>query len=223
MQIWNRKKGGLSMNVLQKLKRNPIVAVIRKANEENIIPIIEALSEGGVKAVEITAETPRVTTLIEKAAIEFQEDVLIGAGTVLDPETARATIIAGAKFVVSPTINVDTIRLTNRYGVFNITGALTPTEILTAYENGAGMVKVFPANVFGPDYIKSVHGPLPHIPLMVTGGITLENMNDYLTKGGVAVGIGSNLVNVSKLNSDEDYRQLTNTARQFVNKHGELS
>jgi|SRR5690606_12012476 len=211
------------MNALDQLKKNPIVAVIRKADETNIIPIIKALSEGGVKAVEITAETPRVTNLIEMAVAEFEGDVLIGVGTVLDPETARATIIAGAKFIVSPTVNVDTIRLTSRYGVLNVAGALTPTEILTAYENGAQMVKVFPANVFGPDYIKSVHGPLPHIPLMVTGGITLENMNEYFTKGGVAVGIGSNLVNVSKLNNDEDYQQLTNTARQYVNKYGELN
>ncbi|WP_042146955.1 bifunctional 4-hydroxy-2-oxoglutarate aldolase/2-dehydro-3-deoxy-phosphogluconate aldolase [Paucisalibacillus sp. EB02] len=210
------------MNAFERLKKNPIVAVIRKADEKNIIPIIRALSLGGVKAVEITAETPRVTNLIEMAVAEFEEDVLIGVGTVLDPETARATIIAGAKFIVSPTVNVDTIRLTSRYGVLNIAGALTPTEILTAYENGAQMVKVFPANVFGPDYIKSVHGPLPHIPLMVTGGITLENMNDYFTKGGVAVGIGSNLVNVSKLKTDEDYQLLTNTARKFVNKHKEL-
>jgi 2-dehydro-3-deoxyphosphogluconate aldolase / (4S)-4-hydroxy-2-oxoglutarate aldolase len=211
------------MNALEQLKKNPIVAVIRKADETNIIPIIKALSEGGVKAVEITAETPRVTNLIEMAAAEFDGDVLIGVGTVLDPETARATIIAGAKFIVSPTVNVDTIRLTSRYGVLNVAGALTPTEILTAYENGAQMVKVFPANVFGPDYIKSVHGPLPHIPLMVTGGITLENMNDYFTKGGVAVGIGSNLVNVSKLKYEEDYQQLTNTARQYVNKYKELN
>lgn len=211
------------MNALDQLKKNPIVAVIRKADETNIIPIIKALSEGGVKAVEITAETPRVTNLIEMAVAEFEGDVLIGVGTVLDPETARATIIAGAKFIVSPTVNVDTIRLTSRYGVLNVSGALTPTEILTAYENGAQMVKVFPANVFGPDYIKSVHGPLPHIPLMVTGGITLENMNEYFTKGGVAVGIGSNLVNVSKLNNDEDYQQLTNTARQYVNKYKELN
>lgn len=211
------------MNTLDRLKKNPIVAVIRKADEKNIIPIIRALSLGGVKSVEITAETPRVTNLIEMAAAEFEEDVLVGVGTVLDPETARASIIAGAQFIVSPTVNVDTIRLTSRYGVLNIAGALTPTEILTAFESGANMVKVFPANVFGPDYIKNIHGPLPHIPLMVTGGITLENMNDYFTKGGVAVGIGSNLVNVSKLITDEDYQQLTSTARQYVNKYKELN
>ncbi|MFS0674068.1 bifunctional 4-hydroxy-2-oxoglutarate aldolase/2-dehydro-3-deoxy-phosphogluconate aldolase [Ornithinibacillus sp. 179-J 7C1 HS] len=211
------------MNTLNRLKKNPIVAVIRKADEKNIIPIIRALSLGGVKSVEITAETPRVTNLIEMAAAEFEEDVLVGVGTVLDPETARASIIAGAQFIVSPTVNVDTIRLTSRYGVLNIAGALTPTEILTAFESGANIVKVFPANVFGPDYIKNIHGPLPHIPLMVTGGITLENMNDYFTKGGVAVGIGSNLVNVSKLITDEDYQQLTSTARQYVNKYKELN
>lgn len=210
------------MAVLERIKESRIVAVIREANENNIIPIVDALSNGGVKVLEITAETPRVNRLIEMVVDQFQDDVLVGAGTVLDAETARTVIMAGAQFVVSPTVNADTIRLTNRYGILNIAGALTPTEILTAYENGADMVKVFPANVFGPDYIKSVHGPLPHIPLMVTGGITLENMNDYLTKGGVAVGIGSNLVNVNNLQTDKDYLQLAKTARHFVDKRNEL-
>ncbi|WP_164667826.1 bifunctional 4-hydroxy-2-oxoglutarate aldolase/2-dehydro-3-deoxy-phosphogluconate aldolase [Virgibacillus doumboii] len=210
------------MNVFEKINENPIVAVIRKADENNIIPIVEALEKGGVKAIEITAETPKVTALIERTAEEFADRVLIGAGTVLDPETARSVIMAGAKFIVSPTLNPDTIRMANRYGILTISGALTPTEILTAYENGAGMVKVFPANAFGPDYIKNIHGPLPHIPLMVTGGITLENMNEYFTKGGVAVGIGSNLVNVKALNTPDDYRLLTDKARQFADKVNEI-
>jgi 2-dehydro-3-deoxyphosphogluconate aldolase / (4S)-4-hydroxy-2-oxoglutarate aldolase len=211
------------MNMIEKIKESPIVAVIRKADETNIVPIVEALSVGGVKAVEITAETPKVTKLLELVVENAPKDTLVGAGTVLDPETARAVIMAGAKYIVSPTLNPDTIKMANRYGILCVSGALTPTEILTAYEHGAGMVKVFPANVFGPSYIKNVHGPLPHIPLMVTGGITIDNMNDYFNQGGVAVGIGSNLVNVNALKNAEDYRKLTETAKQYVSKLKELN
>ncbi|GGB45840.1 2-dehydro-3-deoxy-phosphogluconate aldolase [Lentibacillus populi] len=210
------------MSILEKIEANSIVAVIRKADETNIIPIVDALYKGGVKAIEITAETPKVTTLIEKIAETFSDKVLLGAGTVLDTETARSIIMAGAEFIVSPTLNADTIKFANRYGILMISGALTPTEILTAYENGAGMVKVFPADVFGPNYIKNIHGPLPHIPLMVTGGITLENMNQYLIKGGIAVGIGSNLVNAEELKEPSDYRLLIEKARQFVNRLKEI-
>lgn len=221
MQIWNKERGEI-MAVIDEIKESPIVAVIRKANEQNIIPIVDALYKGGVKTIEITAETPSVTTLIELVVKEFSNKVLVGAGTVLDAETGRSVIMAGAEFIVSPTLNVDTIKLANRYGILTISGALTPTEILTAYEHGAGMVKVFPANVFGPSYIKRIHGPLPHIPLMVTGGITLQNMNDYFNQGGVAVGIGSNLVNVDKLQTADDYQQLTEVATQFVSELAEL-
>ncbi len=205
------------MALMSTINNHKIIAVIRKADESNIIPIIKALDKGGVKAVEITAETPNVTKIIEKAAKEFGGNVAVGAGTVLDPETARAVIMAGAEFIVSPTLNPETIKVTNRYGVVNISGALTPTEILTAYEHGTDMVKVFPADAFGPNYIKNIQGPLPHIPLMVTGGITLDNMNEYISKGSKAIGIGSNLVNVSKLQTENDYAELAVEAGRFVN------
>ncbi|MFD1037548.1 bifunctional 4-hydroxy-2-oxoglutarate aldolase/2-dehydro-3-deoxy-phosphogluconate aldolase [Virgibacillus byunsanensis] len=206
------------MSLMQTIDDHKIIAVIRKADENNIVSIIDALYKGGVKAVEITAETQHVTTLIELAVKEFKGKVAIGAGTVLDPETARAVIMARAEFIVSPTLNPETIKVTNRYGILNISGALTPTEILTAYEHGASMVKVFPADAFGPNYIKNIKGPLPHIPVMVTGGITLDNMNDYISKGSKAVGIGSNLVNVSKLQTKADYERLTVEATRFVDK-----
>ncbi|WP_449355352.1 bifunctional 4-hydroxy-2-oxoglutarate aldolase/2-dehydro-3-deoxy-phosphogluconate aldolase [Virgibacillus natechei] len=210
------------MTTIETIKNNKIVAVIRKADEQNIVPILEALSEGGVKAVEITAETPHVERVIETAVRNTSSDMHIGAGTVLDPETARAVMLAGATFIVSPTLNTDTLKLTNRYGVLNISGVLTPTEILTAYEHGAKMVKVFPADAFGPNYIKNILGPLPHVQAMVTGGITLENMNDYLSKGCTAVGIGSNLVNAKELKTKEDYKQLTKRAHQYREKLKEL-
>lgn len=204
------------MNVIDFMRKHPIVAVIRGAAPDNIVPIASALSEGGVKVLEITAETPKVMELIEKVSDELGDEVLVGAGTVLDPETARAAILAGSKFIVSPSLNVETIKMTKRYGVVSIPGALTPTEILTAFENGADMIKVFPVNTFGPSYIKNIHGPFPHIPLMVTGGIDTSNVNDYLNGGAIAVGVGSNLVNPKKLQHEEDFLALTIRAIEYT-------
>ncbi len=206
------------MDKLERLKKMKVVAVVRHANTDNIIPICKSLAEGGIEAVEITAETPNVTAVLEKAIENNQDNLLIGAGTVLDKETARNVIMAGATFIVSPTFNEDTVKITKRYGVISIPGALTPTEILTAYENGADLVKVFPANVFGANYIKSIHGPMPQVPLMVTGGINQLNINDYIQAGAYAVGIGSELVNPFNLNSQSDYLQLTQTAREYVER-----
>ena len=135
------------MNLSDQIKENGIVAVIRGATPENILSIANALKNGGVKTLEITVETPKVLTLIEQVSEELEGDVIVGAGTVLDSETARAAIMAGAKFIFSPTVEVETIKMAKRYGVVSIPGALTPTEILTAYENGADLIKVFPANV----------------------------------------------------------------------------
>jgi 2-dehydro-3-deoxyphosphogluconate aldolase/(4S)-4-hydroxy-2-oxoglutarate aldolase len=203
------------MTLLQQIQNNGVVAIIRGAKPENILSIAKALRVGGVRTLEITVETPRVLKLIEQVSEEL-EDVIVGAGTVLDPETARAAIMAGAKFIFSPTVNVETIRITKRYGVISIAGALTPTEILTAFENGSDIIKVFPANVFGPTYLKDVHGPLPHIPLMPTGGINLSNITDYMKAGGVAAGLGSALVD-TKREINEDYlKELTEKSKQYV-------
>jgi 2-dehydro-3-deoxyphosphogluconate aldolase / (4S)-4-hydroxy-2-oxoglutarate aldolase len=208
--------GGELVNILDQLKENVIVAVIRKASPENIVEIAEALYKGGVKSLEITAETPKAATLIEMVSDRFKDELLIGAGTVLDPETARACIMAGAQFIVSPTVNAETIAMTKRYGITSIPGALTPTEILTAYESGADMVKVFPANAFGPGYVKNIHGPFPYIPLMVTGGINLDNMLEYIDGGSSAIGLGSNLVNPEKLKTEEDFKALTENASNYM-------
>jgi 2-dehydro-3-deoxyphosphogluconate aldolase/(4S)-4-hydroxy-2-oxoglutarate aldolase len=144
------------------------------------------------------------------------DQAIIGAGTVLDPETARAAIMSGARFVFSPTINKETIQMTKRYGVISVPGALTPTEILTGYECGADLIKVFPASLVGPSYIKDVHGPMPHIPLMPTGGIDLTNVGSYIKAGAVAVGVGSTLVNTREA-VDEDYcKRLTEKAERFI-------
>lgn len=205
------------MSLLQDIKDSGVVAIIRGATLENIIPISKALREGGVKTLEITVETPNVLSVIEKASTE-SDGVIVGAGTVLDPETARAAILSGAKFVFSPTVNTETIRMTKRYGVISISGALTPTEILTAYEHGSDVIKVFPANVFGPTYLKDVHGPLPHIPLMPTGGINLSNTAEYIKAGGVAVGLGSSLVNTKLEMNENTLADLTAKSKAFVNE-----
>ncbi|MCM3714823.1 bifunctional 4-hydroxy-2-oxoglutarate aldolase/2-dehydro-3-deoxy-phosphogluconate aldolase [Halalkalibacter oceani] len=206
------------MELLNQIKENGIVAVIRGAKPENISAISKALSEGGVKTFEITVETPKVLQLIEQVSSELGDDVIVGAGTVLDSETARAAIMAGAKFVFSPTVDVETIKLTKRYGVVSIPGAMTPTEILRAYEAGGDIIKVFPANAFGPRYLKDVHGPLPHIPLMPTGGIDLDNVGEYIKHGAVAAGVGSTLVN-TKVEIDEAYlAALTKRAAAFVDE-----
>ncbi|MEW9671285.1 bifunctional 4-hydroxy-2-oxoglutarate aldolase/2-dehydro-3-deoxy-phosphogluconate aldolase [Ammoniphilus sp. 3BR4] len=204
------------MTLLQQIEQNGIVAVIRGAKPENILSIAKALRDGGVKTLEITVETPRVLSLIEQVSSELGDEVIVGAGTVLDPETARATIMAGAKFIFSPTVNPETIRMAKRYGVISIPGALTPTEILTAYENGADVIKVFPANVFGPRYLKDLKGPLPHIPLMPTGGVDLNNLGEYIRAGAIAAGIGSNLVNTKKTMDEAYLEQLRQTAAQYV-------
>ncbi|MBU5468234.1 bifunctional 4-hydroxy-2-oxoglutarate aldolase/2-dehydro-3-deoxy-phosphogluconate aldolase [Virgibacillus sp. MSJ-26] len=206
------------MNTLQDIKKNKVVAIIRKANEENILDILYALESGGIRDVEITAETPRISRIIERATDGIGDRINIGAGTVLDTETARNVLLAGASFIVSPTLNIETLKLTNRYNVLNIPGVFSPTEILTAFENGAKMVKIFPANILGPDYIKSIIGPLPFVETMVTGGITLDNMNDYLYSGASVVGIGSNLVNALKLKTDADYEQLKEKTQKYVAK-----
>ncbi|KHF39419.1 bifunctional 4-hydroxy-2-oxoglutarate aldolase/2-dehydro-3-deoxy-phosphogluconate aldolase [Halalkalibacter okhensis] len=203
------------MTLLQEIKDSGVVAIIRGATVDTIVPISRALRDGGVKTLEITVETPKVLSLIEKVSTELT-DVIVGAGTVLDPETARAAIMSGAKFVFSPTVNPETIRMTKRYGVVCISGALTPTEILTAYESGADVIKVFPANVFGPSYLKDVHGPLPHIPLMPTGGINVSNLADYIKAGAVAVGLGSALVNTKLDMNEENLAALTRKSKEFV-------
>ncbi|WP_332634359.1 bifunctional 4-hydroxy-2-oxoglutarate aldolase/2-dehydro-3-deoxy-phosphogluconate aldolase [Halalkalibacter flavus] len=201
--------------LLQEIKDSGVVAIIRGATVDNIVPISKALRDGGVKTLEITVETPNVLSLIEKASTEL-DDVIVGAGTVLDPETARAAILSGAKFVFSPTVNPETIRMTKRYGVICISGALTPTEILTAYESGSDVIKVFPSNVFGPSYLKDVHGPLPHIPLMPTGGINISNLSEYIKAGAVAVGLGSALVDTKLDMNEETLVELTRKSKEFV-------
>jgi 2-dehydro-3-deoxyphosphogluconate aldolase / (4S)-4-hydroxy-2-oxoglutarate aldolase len=201
---------------MEEIRKRSVVAVIRGATMGTIIPMAQALKEGGVTALEITMETPKALSIIEKTVDTFGEDLLVGAGTVLDAETARVAIMAGSKFIFSPTVNTETILMTKRYGVISVPGAFTPTEILHAYEYGADVIKVFPAGSVGPGYFKNVAGPLPHIPLMPTGGINLENAKDYIRAGAVAVGVGSSLVDPKKELTDQYLLEVTQKAKRFV-------
>ena len=192
-----------------------IIPVVRGGTIDNIVPIAQALKDGGIKVLEITVETPGALAAIEKLVTEVS-DIVVGAGTVLDPETARSAIMAGAKFIFSPIINIETIKMTKRYGSVSIPGAFTPTEIVTGFEHGADYIKVFPANVFGPKYIKDIHGPLPQIPLIATGGITINNTSDFIKAGAVGVGVGSSLVNTRKKLSDLYLSEIAETAAEYM-------
>ncbi|MGG0510579.1 bifunctional 4-hydroxy-2-oxoglutarate aldolase/2-dehydro-3-deoxy-phosphogluconate aldolase [Priestia megaterium] len=197
------------------LKKSGIIAVVRGSTHQEVIEIGKALAEGGVKFMEITVETPKAMSLIERVSDELQSEIFIGAGTVLDPETARAAILSGASYIVSPTLNVETIKITKRYGKVSIPGAMTPTEILKAYEHGADAVKVFPSGILGSQFIKDLKGPLSHIPLIATGGITLSNIEQYFKAGVLAVGIGNTLVNKDMI-KDRQFEALAYHAKKHV-------
>lgn len=206
------------MDALQSIKKNKLVAVIRKVKPSDIVSIGESLLKGGIRVFEITADSPDYYHSIELVKNEFGNDVTVGAGTVLDSITAKSAINAGAEFIFAPTTNLETIKLTKRYGVVSIPGAMTPTEILTAYEHGADVVKVFPANVLGPKYLSDIRGPLQHIRLMPTGGVNLNNVLDYFSNGAVAAGLGNSLVNANVVIDQEELTSIEERAKQFVSK-----
>ncbi|MFD2749543.1 bifunctional 4-hydroxy-2-oxoglutarate aldolase/2-dehydro-3-deoxy-phosphogluconate aldolase [Virgibacillus siamensis] len=212
----NDKENVLMINTLQKISDHKLVAVVRGANPEDVMPIAEALFDGGIRIMEITMDTPQVESVIRELNKAFDGEMVVGAGTVLDPESAQTAIMAGAKFIFSPTVNTETIKMTKRYGVVSIPGALTPTEILTAYEHGADLIKVFPASVMGPGYLKDVHGPMPHVPLMPTGGVNVSNVREYFEKGAVAAGLGSALVRTDSPLTNDDLQAMTANAKQFI-------
>lgn len=191
-----------------------IVAIIRGAKPDDIHRIAEALYEGGIRTLEVTINSAKPLKVIEELADNLGDKMLIGAGTVLDPETARAALMAGAQFIVSPTLNPATIAMTQKYGALSMPGAMTPTEILAAYEAGGDIIKVFPATV-GADFFRQIAGPLPHIPLAPTGGVTLDNIGDFAKAGAKAFGLGSSLTDTSIAVSDESLKGLTEKARRF--------
>lgn len=203
------------MNTLNTIKESKIIAIIRNANPDDILPITKTLYNAGIRAIEVTMNSPKALESIELLSTEMKDKVIVGAGTVLDSETARLAILSGASFILSPTVNKETIKMTKRYGAVSIPGALSPTEILEAYEYGGDIIKVFPTTIMGPAYIKDLQGPLPHIPLLPTGGVDLSNVDDFMKAGAVGVGLGSALVNTKIATNEQYYQDLENTAQQF--------
>jgi len=173
------------------------------------------LFAGGIRFMEITINSPNALSVIEEVSGQMHNRMLVGAGTVLDPDTARNAITAGASFIISPTLDAEIIKTTKKYGVVSIPGAFTPSEIFSAHSLGADIVKVFPARM-GPDYIRDILAPLPHIPLMPTGGVGLDNIREFHYAGAVAFGIGSSLVNAKHEMDEAYFSQLTEKARMFV-------
>ncbi|WP_435094794.1 bifunctional 4-hydroxy-2-oxoglutarate aldolase/2-dehydro-3-deoxy-phosphogluconate aldolase [Halorubrum sp. N11] len=200
---------------LSRLVDSGVVAVLRGVEADQLIGITEALREGGVTAVEITADTPDVAEKLGEVAGSFDDEVVVGTGTVLDSETARTTLMAGAEFVVSPSLHEDVIETCNRYGAVTAPGVMTPTEAIRGYEAGADFVKVFPAKTVGPAHLGAMKGPLGQIPMMPTGGVGPDNAADYIDAGAFAVGAGGALVDYDAA-ARGDYEAITETAREFV-------
>jgi 2-dehydro-3-deoxyphosphogluconate aldolase/(4S)-4-hydroxy-2-oxoglutarate aldolase len=204
---------------LEFIKREKIIAVLRGVKKEEMDNIVGSLRQGGIHLLEITLENPDALEIIKYIKEKYGDSVMVGAGTVLDPESARSAILSGAQFIFSPTVNTETIKMTKRNGAVSIPGALTPTEILTAYENGADAVKVFPISALNDSYLNDIHGPLPYIPIIPTGGVDLDNVEVYLEKKNViAVGVGSSLVNRRKINDKHFFEQLSESAKKFREK-----
>ena len=200
---------------LQDIVNCGVVAIVRVESAQEAIEVCGAIAKGGVKPIEVTMTVPGAIDVIKEFKSTVKDEVLVGAGTVLDPETARAVILAGAEFVVSPTLNLEVIEVCRRYSKIVIPGTFTPTEILTAWEAGADIVKVFPATVGGPKYLRDIRGPLPQIRLIPTGGVNVENTPDFIRAGAVAVAAGTSLVD-KKAVSERRYDIITENAKKFV-------
>lgn len=200
--------------VLAKIKAEKVVAIIRADNSAGLLDCARALAAGGLTSIELTMTTPDAIGTLARASAEFP-DFLFGLGTVLDPETARAGILAGAKFLVTPALRPAVVTLARRYSVPVLCGAFTPTEIIAAWEAGADVVKVFPAEFFGPAYIKSVKAPLPQVDLVPTGGVTPETVGEFLRAGATATAAGSALVDAKSL-KEKNWAAITARAQAFV-------
>ncbi len=199
---------------MQRIEACGIVAIIRANSANELIDAAAAIHAGGVNVIEVTMTTPNALQVISDVSSAYGDSVLVGAGSVLDAETARAVMLTGAEFIVSPVTKADVIEICNRYGKVVIPGAFTPTEILTAWEAGADYVKVFPSSGVGASYIKDVKAPLPHIPLVPTGGVNAENAAEFISAGATALGVGSSLVN-NQLIEEGKFEALTERAKKL--------
>jgi 2-dehydro-3-deoxyphosphogluconate aldolase/(4S)-4-hydroxy-2-oxoglutarate aldolase len=202
-------------STLKRILDGGIVAVVRAESGASLVKVVRALAEGGVTAAEITFTVPDAVEVIRQVRQEIGDAVVLGAGTVLDPETARIALLAGAEYVVAPTVNVEVIRLCRRYDKAVMPGALTPTEVLTAWEAGADIVKIFPADLGGPAYLKALRAPLPQVRVMPTGGVDLDTAESFLKAGACCLGVGGSLVE-SKAVAAGDFGRIRDLAGQYA-------
>jgi len=202
--------------IFNRMVAEGLLPVIRASSAREAIDVAEAIKEGGVSFLEITMTVQGAIDVIKELTQKYRDEIIMGAGTILDPETGRAALLAGAQFIVSPTLNLDLIQLAHRYSAVVIPGAMTPTEILTAWNAGADMVKVFPAaQLGGPEYLKAIRGPLPQILLVPTGGVTLQNASAFIKAGATALGVGGELVD-KKAVKEKKFNVITENARAFL-------
>ncbi|HLM55448.1 MAG TPA: bifunctional 2-keto-4-hydroxyglutarate aldolase/2-keto-3-deoxy-6-phosphogluconate aldolase [Pyrinomonadaceae bacterium] len=202
--------------VLRRVAEVGVVPVVRASSAEEAMLVIEAIKAGGVNVLEITMTVPRAVKVIEQVADRYGDEVVLGAGTVLDAETARACILAGATFVVSPALNTGTIELCRRYSVAVLPGALTPTEVVTAWAAGADVVKVFPCGALGgAKYLKSLKAPLPQVEMIPTGGVSLKTAAEFIEAGALALGVGADLVDTKAIRAGQP-EKVTEAARAYV-------
>jgi 2-dehydro-3-deoxyphosphogluconate aldolase/(4S)-4-hydroxy-2-oxoglutarate aldolase len=203
-----------SAEALSVIKEKGVVAIMRANNSDQLLAAADAVKAGGVNAIEVTMTTPGALDVVKQATARYGDDVLFGVGSVLDSETARAAILAGAQFVVCPSLDIKTIEICKRYSVPVVPGTYTPTEIVTAWQAGADMVKVFPASVGGPGFIKALKGPLPQVKLVPVGGVNLDTTADFIRAGAEVVGVGGSLVN-QKLLEAEEFDKISENARRY--------
>ena len=203
------------MNSLEQIFDHKIVAIVRGAEPTDVLKIAEALYAGGIRLMEVTLNSPGAIELIRELNVEMESRMLIGAGTVLNVEDASKAIDAGARFIISPIVDLPTIQFTKQNKIVSIPGAFTATEIHYAFSNGADIIKVFPASS-NHNYIREIRGPLPHIPLMPTGGITVDNIGEFVKVGAVAFGVGGALVDTKKPATVEHLKQIKEKAKRFV-------
>ncbi|PJI07292.1 MULTISPECIES: bifunctional 4-hydroxy-2-oxoglutarate aldolase/2-dehydro-3-deoxy-phosphogluconate aldolase [Clostridium] len=201
--------------ILKRISDVGVVAVVRANSEDEAVKISKACADGGVNIIELTFTVPGADNVIKTLNNKFKDELLVGAGTVLDSETARVAILAGAKFIVSPCFNLEAAKLCNRYGVPYIGGCMTINEIVTAMEAGQDIIKLFPGSAYGPSIINEIKGPLPQAQIMPTGGVSLDNVKDWIKNGCVAVGVGGKLTGPAK---EGNYAKVTENAKEFVSK-----
>lgn len=202
-------------SMMQRFFESGVMAIIRIDSPKAVVPTVEALAKGGIEFIEISLVTPHAVEYIAKVRDEFGASISVGAGTVLDGESARTAILAGADFIVSPITRVETILTARRYGKPSFAGAFTPTECLLAWESGADAVKVFPAMPAGPEHIKAMHAPLPQIPLVAVGGVSLENLPAFFNAGVCGVAVASALAN-PRLIADGQFAEITKTSARWM-------